>query len=826
MLFDGLKIWSMSKLWFWRGRKQLSELSFRTEKFIYHKKTNISSFASRARITRELIFIGIKKFTFVGLALIGLEYAEYFSEMRFDLKPWPSASQYDSYNNQLEFYAVLLAAIFSIYFATIGIILSTGYARLKREIISLLISEQVGSFYTGTLIFSTAFCLSATALNVWDYQTGLFVYVAGSVLTLISILTLFPIGQRLFNFFELSPLIDGEIVPKITKNIDYAVIQKGSISFQNHFFKEAKSYLDLLYYIDGQLEKDHGNRNQNIQLLINKYSNLLCFYLDRKHRIPEQSYWFPRKRMHHDWFLAGDTATSMAISTSSQIEPKEEPNSDWLEEKLLNQIYFHLESALEKQDFELALDLLMPMTARCSKFAQGLYFSVGIADIRKVRLLIEKYLPDASGQDEEQSQLIMAIADAWTAIAHNFCLETLRRMILLDGELEEFFQKGNWSRQSASGLPTFIQSSISYLFSRVELEKQIEGQRQSQPKYLRQLTTKSLLETYEEIFSTIADFQTLETTAFTNKLIEAGQLKAATQTILSSLHAIWKLPNWYKELQTLSEKYISYQHYDEPEYQLPQIDFEKFIKGFEAERTNLIKLLADKGIAGHLFELELHNPEIPDHFGQAYYVLAEECFRALDENDSEMLNAIFGSFFALAFLASNFKFQTKEFKTNEEFQLHLISTVYKDIATILGFAIVYSEYYDNQKLKDVPFAVWDSYLSKLDDKKSFLTGLIRIADSYNFSRRASPRDLLRTSWNIKFNQRARSDGYGDRHSINKAKEHTSEIVNAFVGSSYYNASDVFFALHVIDELEETKQEANNQINSFKRELERHEKDKT
>ena len=270
-----LKVWATSKKWFWRIRNLLARFAFQFEKFIHYRKSDFQTQISRTNIGRQLFWIGIQKFLFVALFIFGLECFETFIVDQFDFKVWPSEAAISDYNGQLEFYAVLLAAIFSIYFATIGIILSTGYARLNRDIISLLIGEQVGSFYTGMLVSATVFCLAITALNIFDYQTGFSVYVAATFLTVMSVLILFPMGQRLFSFFELSPLVEIEILPKIAQSIDSVSKTGSSISLQNYFSKQARSRITQLFYIDDMLQLDRRKLNQNLPNLTKQHSSLL-----------------------------------------------------------------------------------------------------------------------------------------------------------------------------------------------------------------------------------------------------------------------------------------------------------------------------------------------------------------------------------------------------------------------------------------------------------------------------------------------------------------------------------------------------------------------
>lgn len=252
------------------------------------------------------------------LALAALIFAELqLSDKLSWLAPLSAGDR--EYNiDQLRLYAQLLTAIFSIYFATIGIILSAGYTRLRRDIIQMLTNEQVGSMYSRVLVYAAMFCLTATALPLFDFEPGLLVYVVGTFLTLLSALALFPLGQRLFNFFDLNVLVGSEILPKIARHIEGAANRKNSMSLANHHSKAARNALEQLSYIDDRIKANKDSLNDNLPALTDGYTTLLLHYLQQKHKIDQESYWFPRLSKHKQWFFAGDTATSMALQTSSQ----------------------------------------------------------------------------------------------------------------------------------------------------------------------------------------------------------------------------------------------------------------------------------------------------------------------------------------------------------------------------------------------------------------------------------------------------------------------------------------------------------------------------
>ena len=61
----------------------------------------------------------------------------------------------------------------------------------------------------------------------------------------------------------------------------------------------------------------------------------------------------------------------------------------------------------------------------------------------------------------------------------------------------------------------------------------------------------------------------------------------------------------------------------------------------------------------------------------------------MNENDVEQLNKVLPMFLTLGFLAADSKFVDPKLDVNDEFRIHLVSTVINDMASILGFALLY-----------------------------------------------------------------------------------------------------------------------------------------
>ncbi|MEO1240897.1 MAG: hypothetical protein AAFX54_03225 [Pseudomonadota bacterium] len=817
-MIDRLKIWIGSKPWFWKFRTRLGKIGFVFERGAYKRGTSLSKAKTNARILGSFTWIGLKSLFWVALGLATLISVEGYLRDNLTWLPPLSVDDKEFNIDQLRLYAQLLTAIFSIYFATIGIILSAGYTRLRRDIIQMLTNEQVGSVYARVLVLAAMFCLTATALPLFGFEPGLFVYVIGTVLTLLSALALFPLGQRLFNFFDLNLLVRGEILPNIARHIEGAANPKNSISLANHHSKSARDALEKLLYIDERVKGDKESLEDNLPALTDDYTALLMHYLQQKHTIDQESYWFPRRSRHKQWFFAGDNATSMALQTSSQhMLLEEKPDHQWLENEIVDRLAGHIELAFQVGDFDLALKLLGRFSTRASAYAAQFQFDVGMQELKRFREIVEQALATEDAlADGDSAVTRIGIADAWAALGSNLCLETLRRMMTFEKELKLFFDADEWSEKSLRSLPAFLQVELAFIVERIEFEQQIEGHRLSKPKYVQQLAVQKLLQHYAKILPEVCDFYQNMVPEFAATLAKLKMSEAATQVVLASLHSHWKLPRWFDELAQLLDRYREYEHYTETQYVLPNIDVVEMSKQIESSRDDALATLGSGATVGHIFEPK-HNEELPDHFGQTYFELAEACISAIEQNDADKLDKVLPMFMFLAFLAADSKFVDPSLEINDEFRLHLISTVINDLASVLGFAILYGAYYDNEKLSEGALAKFDAWIGRATDKQQYLKRMILLSDPNSFSMSASPRGLIRINWKIAFEQRARNDGFGDRMGMERGVPHKNKTVREFL-SSFSDASHLFFAKHIIPQFEAVDFEVDHHITDLERRL--------
>jgi hypothetical protein len=816
-LLDQLRVWATSQRWFWSLRVHLKRLKFQIESKVHQGRSGVTKATTNARILADIAWVAfrslIKVVVVVGL-LIFIE--GYLLENKIFLEPLTDEEK--KYNiEQIRLYAQVLTGIFSIYFATIGIIVSASYTRFRTDIIQLLTNEQVGSVYSHLLVTSAAFCLISASLPFVGIYPNLLMGAASMTLTLASSLALFPLGQRLFNFFDVSLLMRIEIIPRIARHIASAANPSSSSSLANHHSKAARIGLDQLSYIDDRLLANKEGLASTIPAITDAYSSLLLHYMKQKHKIDHTSYWFPRAIRHKRWFFSNDTETSMALQTGSQLRMDEKPDANWFEALITKRLLGHIERAFEVGEYELAHSLIARFSHRTAVYAQDLRVVQGMDELAQIKsLIVASFASKPAKLSVETKKNWLAIADTWTTIGSNLCLETLRRMRVLERELEQFFLRDVWTQNSLRTLPLFLQADLNFIVDRIKFEEKIEGQRLSQKKYVQQLAIQKLLQHYAEVLPIVCDFFDKTLQEFVQSLQDLGHKEAATQVVLGSLHSYWKLPRWFEDISQLLERYRVYAHHSEKPYVLPSIDVTIFQKRLKLVHDLSMAKLADPALVGHIFTVK-EDDELPDHFGQIYFGLVDAAIATLAGNDPEQFGKILPTVISLCVLASDMKFPSSELDLTEEYRLHLVSSAIVDLASVLGFAILYGTYFDNPALQKIATDHFQELLERAEDKVQYLKRMLLLSNIGAVSMKLSPRDAIRTRWKLEFERQVRDDGYSSRRSFGRGNVHPNPMISRFLDSGS-DAQHLFFVTQVLPIIQPIDYDINYQITALARML--------
>jgi hypothetical protein len=238
----------------------------------------------------------------------------------------------------LSVFAQLAGVFLGLYFASIGLLVSTVYAKAPGDIRNLFIAEKTGNFYIKIIIQLCAVSTLLMTLQSATIIVGMTSLVYISLLALLSILSFVKIANRAFNLYNPAAFLD-HIVSDLMRYLK--AITPGSIfwknsSLQNHYRELAQSTIKTFHSILRIMNDKDFNESQNesLKYLSKTAIQLFNHYISIKNGIPQNSYWFRRNHEYPDWFTASESSIDLSIRTSTSLYPNEVIDYLWFETEL------------------------------------------------------------------------------------------------------------------------------------------------------------------------------------------------------------------------------------------------------------------------------------------------------------------------------------------------------------------------------------------------------------------------------------------------------------------------------------------------------------
>lgn len=737
---------------------------------------------------------------------------------------------------QLSLFATLLqvsAAFLALYFTAISVVTSTGYARAPGQLRLLVMQEQVGSFYFRVLalfVGLTTVMLTAIALKM---PVGILNTTLASFFCLFAAFTFVVLGIRTFQYFDpiaLVPHVNREILRRV-QAVTSTGYQWTDGSFQHHHQQQAEDllnrYSDLVVFT-AQTEDPNG---KGLVELARGLLHLVAIYAGEKRHIPTSSLWFRRRYRHKDWLLAPYFEVEVALATGTIPQPQNEPDVLWFETevgRILDKIGRKLK---EKGDSAAMSSLASDLNASMSILSEycALDEAIRLFDamvphfreqcVRKVHGLGDQQARDLSnslGIIEAYTCALMNAALGLSRVVKRMNVEAFDRQFgIIDWLSREALYKSNIFPRKVLEECEWVQGCLEFEF---HIEKRILTPvwfRKERPargfvEYLVE-AGNSLVTVFEQTYGKEAECLATE-----NEHVLAAQL------IQRGLECAKKLTVTLDDLQNAAEDYSKLNH--SKEWEWPKADWSKLRKRVAAVREQLLISLATT--APLLAELEVDN--LPDYFGQAYSVLADECLTAMIDGNEQLLSYLYASYFTAAMRASE-RLRLKLLSDPQN--IRVSAEPLADLLAISGYAAVFSAL-DNRKYWKLVTNVWDGYLATFPDSKAAKSIIAFFCHVTELSGRLYVRDVLRMRWKQAvegvFRQRKlMTSGSGDYFEApsEALMKHESSLIRVFARGMPFltEPSHVFLGIYLLKRPEAAEVEWPRGVENFSRSLEREEK---
>jgi hypothetical protein len=718
------------------------------------------------------------------------------------------------------------AAILTLYFTALSVVVSTAYSRTPGNIRSLIIKEEVGSVYFGILALFAGVVTAMLTCLAFGHQIGVLNTLFASFLCLFSIFGFVYLGVRAFEYFDptlLVTLLNKRILKEI-QSVTPSGYQWKDISFQAHHQKQAgillSGYSDLVT-VASQKENLHGKGlvelGQGLLLIVN-------YYAQQKVRIPSDSFWFRRTYKHKNWLLTSSSELEIALMTGTTIQPDTVADLMWFETdaaKILEEIFFQLG---ERRDSAGTIALATSLQSHMWGMSQCL----AVEEALKIFKAVVPKLRSQSASETIPVKEIATKAMNRLAISEIYGVALINVLLGFTNELEKLkaaslgklFQSVNWleteSLYTGKILPRRVIQEFEFLQGRLDFERRAEGKIIS-PEWMQtemvalafvrvlDVVTKLLVDEFEITFGNEADAQ-----------VAGKNFVLVAQLVQRGLEGCDKLSKHFADYESWNVEYSALNR--SGEYEWPKIDWNSFRQRIASLRERLIKALAKS--SNDLAEIP-ESESWPDFFGHAYTVLAEECLMAMASAKEDLFQVVFPPFFNLVLHAKE-KLRQKFIGDVQNIRLSLEPLA--DLMAVSGFAAVFSEI-DTKRYWSLVEQCWNKYFSLYVDDSSRQQFFKLLCFCVEPNWRIAPRSVMRTRWQMMFDRYLRAHGFVSERAFwegypEEKSSHPSLLVRFVCRSSraHTDMCDVFLALYVFKRPESAGIEKPHDVDYLQRAL--------
>ncbi len=458
-----------------------------------------------------------------------------------------------------------------------------------------------------------------------------------------------------------------------------------------------------------------------------------------------------------------------------------------LADKLLGDLDAYIQQLVKEQQVEFAFDLIRDIFSHC----EALIF------VKKDKVVAEEPLEHMQICEQLAMMPINVLLAYISAIESYGRAEILQRIHRITWKSEQSIYK--------AGFAVHILTQLEWLRSRLEFEERVEGCVISPSWYIQELIAqqeaKNLLTAMSFFYEKAGDLY--------KHWIEIAT--SSKHPWLAAVMISTELEYWNKldhHTNTLDHLWSDLNSDRRIENLLwPSLDIDKLIEKGKQREKKLLKLMSTENI---LLSLISKPESYPDFAGQFLHNVGEALLTAMCENDCDMVDALFKSYF----YGSSLQFEKLKPKENMsvwqiERDLKIAVAPLLDLMEVSGYAYLLSDYHDTVCLKEPIVKEWDNYLDQ-DSAQSQLPLLKFLAEAVSLTESAfeiAHRSTNRTRWMQMIQRRLgdveRKEIALDYGGILGGTEtvviHKSPLVRVFARNDdflFYDGIDIFIAKYV------------------------------
>lgn len=754
--------------WFWKIRYFIRSIVFAVGKFLFVQR-------ERARHTKEGLSIAgqisrsIVPYVFLSILIVAaLEIGENNLASATIAKPilarhaleW-LVSLRDNISQSVQSLTVLFSITASVsgiflglYFTAISVVAGSVFARVPGNLRELLLNEKVGNHYIKVLAVLTSISVILLGYGAYGGTPGALNTFLVILLGCFGIFGFLKLGTRAFHFFDPASLSDS-LFYELRNNVRQASangFRWQDPNFQAHYQKLAEKNVGALKSLVRYCTQDSRMEPGPLTTVMLNAAGFLAYYARQRSAIPSDSRWYALAPRYKSFFFQDSSQLTLALKTNTPVQPQMVPDRYWLEDRITDELSYSIEKAIKTQNMGVVYSFLDVLKMQMGILGANLEIEKGYDIVRRLSEPIEQYFDSSSFNEKACTETDLGVFDYYGLSTMSLILGFCKAVddSGLQAMMREASKPSSFARSIyRNRVPPALLSRVEHVRKRLHFEKTVEKRIISPAWYVRHLVLTGCLdllkEAAEKSVSLLDDFYAKKS----EKLLTNRCPVLASTHCLRGLEMCKKLDVHFQTLKALVDEFER----DAACKDLPPPtwNWDQLKRAIDDAHHKLMTVLAGSMAGLASFD---RKESVPDQFGRAYSTVCQDCFDALADKRPDRFAALFPFLFDASLRAyEKLGKQTQELQPTSALILTLEPLL--DIQSLSGYAKIYSELHHSSIAWDSCKSTWERYLENNEKPQEVVKYLVNTYQVRTGLFQLSPRDVLRTEWELRFHTELR-----------------------------------------------------------------------
>ena len=516
------------------------------------------------------------------------------------------------------------ATLLGIYFASVGIVLSTSYQRVSARVRSLVLGDARRRGRLQTIVFAIGWGIALVLLPGFGIPYGYAVASLYVVLVALSAYYLIRLNTDAFALFDPAAL-SVEPLSAIARSID-RMGSAGDDAVLDAAAREADSNLGTLTELIALRSVRSPARQDSLADMAEYLIMLVRRYSRKKHLLTPDSGWFMRRPVYQRWVEADPSLVEIALRTAVPLPAQLQPVPDWLEDRSAHVAAAAIEACVSSDDRNSALRIMNALRITVQALAETGHTDDALAVAGIVR--------DRCGSIQPGKTAAAPVVSEIPTVFASLFLGWIEAASSWPDEVRSVVASTEWGPDTEAVRirgPRRVRDAAQRLLREIQSEIAVDGKRTTPDWYLRHALATEYVIALREFARLLPDLlDEYLGGAFRppgepmSNVVIGGQ---ALQALAKSELLVAAIPGAICALEALRP----------PNEPMPTAELDGIGNRIRGSRSQILKHMADAIIALQ----PKAEPSAPDFFGGAWFTLVHHMERALREREDAVVRDVF-----------------------------------------------------------------------------------------------------------------------------------------------------------------------------------------